>query len=294
MMTHPTGTRDGDAGGSLHRIGSLIRRGGKRLLTRWTGPRTVFPARLTVRLPGMDVDFDTRSEIAQSWFFPRYQDGRPHEEPVTNLLCSRLETTSVFFDVGANVGYYSAVAARVCTGGEVHSFEVDPQLVSEIRRNLSLNAQVPGNVTCAAVWDRDGAVLGFAPHMPGNKSTNRVETSSARAGLHVASITLDTYCMDRGVQPDVVKIDVEGAELHVLQGMDHVMAGVRTLLLEVHPMQLQDGPGALADIQAILERHGFRAARIADHRHASGVDLEPVEDIAKITRNSMLLCERSG
>jgi hypothetical protein len=97
-------------------------RGGEPSLSDW----------LTLTGGAEKVHFDTSTEIARDWFYPRYRNGRAHEEVVFDVLPDRLRSASCFFDVGENLGFYSAVVFRHCRAGSVHSFEMAPDLLKEI------------------------------------------------------------------------------------------------------------------------------------------------------------------
>lgn len=155
----------------------------------------------------------------------------------------------MFFDVGANLGYFTILAANICRGtrGTVHAFEMDPALVPLLRRSLDLN---PGagevHVACAAVADRSGDIVEFSPSQPDNPSTNRLLASGVSRGTPRSApdlaigLSLDDYCERRAVIPDLIKIDIEGAEVMALRGMERLLRDRRpTLLLEVHPVELR-------------------------------------------------------
>ena len=79
----------------------------------------------------MSVRFDTSSRTAKDWFYPRYLDGTLHETKITKKIVETLSEDSVFYDIGANIGYYTIFASEVCSKGEgeVHSFEIDPNFI---------------------------------------------------------------------------------------------------------------------------------------------------------------------
>lgn len=268
----------------------LLKDVARRVRSRFVGEEPSLPDQLILTVGGEEVHFDTSSEIAKDWFYPRYRDGRAHEEVVFDLLLDRLESDSCFFDVGANLGFYSAVVSRHCRTGNVHSFEMDPDLIGEIWKNLDCNGAEDGQVTCVAVWEDNGTLVSFSPHISGNKSTNQVAVRTGERSTHVPSLAIDTYCDRYGAHPDVVKIDVEGAELQVLRGMESTLSTVDTLFLEVHPDHLL-GDASLLGIEALLHRFDFTIDRIHEHRRGDELRLERVETLNDIMENCMLLCE---
>jgi FkbM family methyltransferase len=169
---------------------------------------------------------------------------------------------------------------------------MDPDLLGEIWRNLEVNDAENAHVTCAAVWENDGDLISFSPHISENKSTNQVVASGESHSTCVPSLTVDTYCDWYEVQPDIVKIDVEGAELQVLRGMESTLSTVRTLFLEVHPDHLL-ADASLVGIEALLHRFDFTVDRIQEHRRGDELKVERLETLKDVTENCMFLCERS-
>jgi len=141
------------------------------------------------------------------------------------LFVRSIPAGGVVYDLGANVGYYTLLAS-VLTGprGKVFAFEPLPRNLEYLRRHLSLNRIENAAVIEAAVADRSGTV-----RFEQDASTSKGRIG-AEGGLEARSIALDER-IDEGKlpRPDVLKIDIEGAELLALQG-------VRKALANSHPM----------------------------------------------------------
>lgn len=220
--------------------------------------------RLSIRHGGEQLRFDTSSMIAKDWFFPRYGSGRRlHEPRVCRILRAYLAPGDVFFDVGANLGFFTVLGARLCDpGGSVHAFELDPRLMGEIHRSVHLNRNLTEvHTVCCACTDQDGDIVEFGPAEPGNPSTNRLRRNVAVEGENEAvygvavTLTLDRYCRRTGLVPDLVKMDVEGAETSALAGFRGVLSHGRTrLVLELHRSVLRErGEDPEALIEGVRE-----------------------------------------
>ncbi|HXV77005.1 MAG TPA: FkbM family methyltransferase, partial [Candidatus Polarisedimenticolaceae bacterium] len=144
----------------------------------------------------------------------------------------------VVWDVGANVGLFSfAAAGRSRPDGRVLAIEPDPWLAQLVNRSATLNPDLLGrfNVLQAALTERAGdAVLHVARR---GRAANYVagfmpstQTGGVREALAVRAVTLDAL-LDDWPRPDVLKIDVEGAEASVLRGARRVLHEVRPRIL---------------------------------------------------------------
>lgn len=160
------------------------------------------------------------------------------ERPVQDALARELRPGGTVFDIGANVGFVSLLAARlVGPRGRVVAFEPVPQNVAAIRENIALNSIDWVDVREAAV----GRALGSARMIVSDISAfSRLETISVpdheRTRIDVNVVSIDELLSSGSVPaPDLVKIDVEGAELDVIEGMRNTIAEHRPVILcEVH------------------------------------------------------------
>lgn len=153
------------------------------------------------------------------------------------------------FDLGANVGYYTLLsAARAGPSGRVFAFEPLPRNLDYLRRHLALNRIANAIVVPAAVSDRGGTIR-FAE----DASTSRGRIGS-EGGIEVRSIGLDEWIEREQIpDPNLLKIDIEGAEFLALQG-------ARNMLRRAHPqIFLSTHSGKVhRDCLGLLESLGYR------------------------------------
>jgi FkbM family methyltransferase len=138
-------------------------------------------------------------------------------------------------DVGANVGYYTLqAAALVGPTGRVLAAEPNPSMVRQLESNLALNGI--NNVTVAdiALSDQDGTADFYFPETGCEAYGSLRPNSLFRAASHspVRTETLGT-CLERLAfsSVDLIKLDVEGAELSVLRGAERVLATMKPVLI---------------------------------------------------------------
>lgn len=141
-------------------------------------------------------------------------------------LARHLKPGDVFYDVGANIGFYSTIAARlVGASGMVYAFEPSPVSAQAVRENAARNGFDNVKVIEAAVSDFTGVARLVEGRMA---AMQRIE-----AGDGVSVISIDEV---QNLRPaSVVMIDVEGGEIEVLRGMLQTIAKHRPVIMcEIH------------------------------------------------------------
>ncbi len=147
------------------------------------------------------------------------------------LVAEHLDEGGVFYDIGANIGFYSTIAARlVGPPGRVYAFEPYPPSCASTARNAALNGFENVTVIEAAVGDTSGTTtLALSEHSAKHALAEGV-------GVEVEVIALDGWIeREQARPPTLVMIDVEGAEIEVLRGMARTLADHRPVVCcEVH------------------------------------------------------------
>lgn len=181
---------------------------------------------------------------------PNFWLGTYEREKVLEFS-GRLKATSVVYDVGAQAGYYSLVAARKCT--EVYAFEPYPENAFFLREHFHRNKLLH----CRAVESAVGNVDEFVSFSPGR--TNCEGKIDPDGLFRFRCTKLDTFCEGHPA-PDVLKIDVEGAELDVLKGGARMISEkLPAIFLATHSDELD------RECRAFLTAFGYRI-RDLDHR----------------------------
>lgn len=156
------------------------------------------------------------------------------ELPVQRRIASLVKPGDVFYDVGANVGFFSIIAARlVGPSGKVCSFEPLPSNAAAIRRNAGLNSFSHLEMFEMALGDRSGTdSLQVTDWDGGSAITSSTVPVQAVRSTTVRIMRLDELTASGAVpDPHFVKIDVEGAEEEVLRGMRETLLRARPILL---------------------------------------------------------------
>jgi FkbM family methyltransferase len=179
------------------------------------------------------------------------------EPGVQRAMLALLKPGMTFFDVGANVGFHSTVACRLIdpSRGHVISFEPMAGNADQIEVNARLNHFDSIRVIRVALGNRDGEASFLRSEISTHgmlETVGRVPTKPA--GTETVQIRrLDTLMSEAQLPvPDVMKIDVEGAEADVLAGGHETLMRHRPLLfIELH--------GTNVEIASALEAIGYRA-----------------------------------
>jgi FkbM family methyltransferase len=221
----------------------------RRVLIRLLPPSShTFLARLPL---GREIEVRYREGIGLSMLLEGQFEGAEIE-----ALCTYAHRDSAAIDVGANIGIYTVVlATAIGTGGRVLAFEPAPENVGRLRRNLQINGISNADLFPVAVGARSGCVELYLSDDPAAHSTS-VVAAERRVGrsMPVAASSLDVVWNEaRRPGVSVVKIDVEGTELGVLEGARELLAACRpTLLIEIKSAV------RLANVKGLLAPYGYR------------------------------------
>jgi FkbM family methyltransferase len=191
-----------------------------------------------------DIDYLTRS-------FERHAE--------LELFLSFVKPGMTVLDVGANLGMYSLTAAkRVGPSGRVFAFEPVPATYQRLCEHIRLNALDNVRPCRLAVSDGQGrATLNVADRSASSSLFHQVDQGT----IDVATESLDSFVRREALATvDAVKIDVEGAELHVVRGMRGLLEGGQrpVLQMEFNASALAAAGSDPDELYASLARHGYQ------------------------------------
>lgn len=186
---------------------------------------------------------------------------------------SRLRPGSVFVDVGSSEGDFALIAARIVgPSGRVQAFEPDAGNIAIIRDNVALNGFAWVDVHPVALSDRDGEAELFRSSVSGWHSLLAGLENRDRDVVTVPVARLDSFAFDR---VDMIKVDVEGVEVAVLEGARASIARHRpVILLDTHPSLGAD----IARLQAFADELGYDILDSDRHSSRPRPDGIPAED----------------
>jgi FkbM family methyltransferase len=200
----------------------------------------------------------------------------------------------IFFDVGANIGYLSAIGAGlVGPRGEVHAFEPVPAYSDRVRRLTELNPRHTIFANAHAAGETAGACTIYITREPGQNTMVRAyqQPTEIISTLEVPVVRLDDYIERKKVRRiSLVKIDAEGFELPVLRGLDRYFAltGERPpIVCEIAPRSYALQGKKLADLVNYMSGHGYSARDLIDpDTHVDVCGITQVEDVLFLASES--------
>ena len=175
--------------------------------------------RLVTRV-GFDywMDLDLRDHIQRSIYLFSF-----YEAPTAGYLRSRLGKGMVFADIGANVGQFTLLAARL-VGPDGHVFAFEPEIhnYESLQRNIQLNHFSNIKALRMALADYEGTASLHVHHDSSNSNTGVHSLTPRPEWEHRDVNSVEVTTLDQALKDvprlDLVKIDVEGAELLILRG----------------------------------------------------------------------------
>jgi FkbM family methyltransferase len=191
------------------------------------------------------------------------------ELPVQEVLVQRLRSGEVFYDIGANMGFFSLVAARqVGSNGCAYAFEPVAENAAFVRENARLNCLENLKLFELAVGRASGRAELLLTDWDGGASlaSSEVKPSKPVARRSVRVVALDDFISaERLRMPNFVKIDVEGVELAVLQGMTGTIAAARPVLLyEVDDGNRESFDRRWAELDDFVSGLGYEIIHLED------------------------------
>jgi len=191
-----------------------------------------------------------------------------HEDAVLGIFQAFVRPGMVIFDIGANLGYYTCLSAKlVGPKGAVHAFEPDSITFRRLKRSVEHNNLIPPvHLNQCAVYEESGKMLTL--YTSGSNADRGVssiiyEWKYFQNTSEVVSKSVDDYVLQNSIEDiDLVKIDIEGAEMLALRGMTEMLSRnpPKAIVMEL----TSGGLSSPHDIIGFLVQFGYRAFIISD------------------------------
>jgi len=186
-----------------------------------------------------------------------------NEYPVLQDIIQESEPTDTFYDIGSNIGLYTCFVGNVSQ--EVVAFEPYEPNTNYTSENMQIN-DIDGRVYQKALSNTQGEVEMALPSKRAGESRPAIKSNWNES---YDTVTVDMVNGDDFVStemiplPDVIKIDVEGAELKVLEGLENTLQQACPIVYcETHPERLPDYEGSVQQIHEFFDGLGFETETV--------------------------------
>lgn len=207
---------------------------------------------------GFEMIFNLRDR--DSWLLYFHKISERYQTP---YFLEFISDGATLFDIGANNGYYSLLATASAKDVKVFAFEANPKLVDQLHHVLdmnSLNKQI--KVISGAVSDVEGDVqLDFSDVSHQGKGHIVKQVNGYNNLTTVPALIIDSWMDINHIEHvEIVKIDVEGAEMNVLKGMTRCLEtqAVDIILIEVHADTLPAFGTSSTEVFDYLEKYNYQ------------------------------------
>jgi FkbM family methyltransferase len=191
-----------------------------------------------------------------------------YEMPVQETLAQYLKPGDIFYDIGANVGFFTIVAAKlVGSSGKVYAFEPEAANIATLRHNIQINRFTHVSAIAKAVSRTTGqGELLLAAYCGGHTLAKVGSRAAARDVVNIDVISIDDAIGQNEIAPPTfVKIDVEGAEIDVLYGMTQTIQKYQPIVLyEVDDRNKEIMLSKREEIASFLREWGYEIKYLAD------------------------------
>jgi FkbM family methyltransferase len=192
---------------------------------------------------GIKIDIGKRYPVRMCVDFIGYENfGKGHNSGWRKCI-EMCKSKKVFFDIGAHVGLYTIPAAmEIGENGKVYAFEPGEKNYDYLCRHVNLNKKNNVFTYNYLVGNADSNTVFFEDVNNSNPMNSLVVAKNHRLYKQTLrqQIKLDSFCIEQNIFPDMLKIDVEGAELFVLQGASKILEKYHPIIfLSIHPKLIE-------------------------------------------------------
>lgn len=221
-----------------------------------------------------------------------------HEPTETEILKKLIKKNDVVLDIGANIGYYTLIAAKlVGKNGKVYAFEPDTVNFEIIKKNVEINGYHNVTLIQKAVSNRTKKIKLYLCEE--NGADHKIyDDGTDRNSIEIESTSLDDFFRDYRGKINLIKIDAQGSEGHILEGMTSLLetnTDVK-LIMEFWPSALKKSGSNPNDLLKLLKKNNLNLYKINENnKRIESVDFN---FLLKLHNNESrghpsLLCMRS-
>jgi FkbM family methyltransferase len=216
---------------------------------------------------------------------------------LTKYLIKHLNKDSIFFDVGAHFGYFSLLA-EACGCTSIYAFEASKNNFAILQENTK-NKKI--HIQNTAIYSGNGEIEFYEfPTLYAENNTVKLEqfkssdwiSANQPTPLKVNGITLDSFIKEHGIVPDIIKLDVEGAELEVLKGLKESF-GKYSMTICLEYIIDKNMNSSHQEAYFFLIANGFQPFLILDNGMLKAIsDLSTLNNESKVVSENLILISK--
>ncbi|NOX93556.1 MAG: FkbM family methyltransferase [Alphaproteobacteria bacterium] len=222
---------------------------------------------------GVSIAFPLENSYSKWWFGKNKDNFNAwHEPSITGFILHAKQHHKTMVDIGAHLGYFSAIHA-ISSGNTAHAIELSPSNFDILEKTLPYCVGVQGDVEIykLGISNISTSISVTTDHRP-RPGINIQSISAPSDGSHQQAIisieTFDQFCTTRNIEPDILKIDVEGSEYDFFTGAkDTLNVNPPIIVMEVHPDKMMSISGkSVEELFELGRSHGYEIYQFLDHR----------------------------
>jgi FkbM family methyltransferase len=193
---------------------------------------------------------------------------RDGEFELVQLLADELDLEDNFLDVGSHIGIITGFVSETQPDGRVIAIEPYPQNIEALKKTANMSDGAPIEIIEKALWNTREEITLSTPDLPGTRGLSSITKDMSGRDMIVEGITGDELVNSGRIpQPNIIKIDVEGAESQVIDGLRNTINSneCRLIICEIHLSHFDVNPDVhLSEIELKLEKAGFEISILHD------------------------------
>lgn len=248
----------------------------------------LWPNRNIIEVQGSKMYVNLGADFFLRKTFESYIISPNWEELMTQMFKKVVKEGDNVVDLGANLGYYTLLTARlVGSKGKVYAFEPEPLNYKLLIKNIELNGYDNIVAMQKAVSDTTGMVKLFLNSEDSGAHTIR-QSSGNKEFIEVESVALDEFFKDKEYPINIIKMDIEGAEMAALTGMDRIIRENENLkiFIEFYPPAIREaGHSPEEFVNILLKDYHFSILAIDDYtRNKQYLRIKKADDLINLCK----------
>ncbi len=246
---------------------------------------------------GIKINYDFKNvDYGEMYLKQIYFD--EYEMPVVEMIKRYLKPGDTFIDVGANIGYITAVAANeVGENGEVHTFEPVPIYFHYLEKIAIFNKKYKIFTNKVALGNKKQIAkmqITLPPHTGGSSLIlNNSSAKITKKIIKVPVVRLDDYIKNNSLSKiSLIKIDVEGFEFQVLQGLENYLnsKNKKPVIIMEFTQNVYGSSIVLRNFENFITKHGYTARSIYNYKkHINIRRIKRTGDILLVPNNKLII-----